>query len=219
MRNQLKNLTKEILEGGGIKDSQIILYKPNSKEIQWEEPRIAMLRRCIEEIKENKINGNLAELGVYKGEFSKYFNRYFPKRKLYLFDTFSGFNEKDDDEQDIWLDSNHKFTDASVLDVLGKMRNPESCIIRKGYFPDTAKGLENETYCLVSLDADLYKPTLAGLSYFYPRLVTGGYIFIHDFGTYAWGHGVRSAVREYCSKNSISYVPILDRCGSVIITK
>lgn len=178
-----------------------------------------MLRRCIEEIKENKINGNLAELGVYKGEFSKYFNRYFPKRKLYLFDTFSGFNEKDDDEQDIWLDSNHKFTDASVLDVLGKMRNPESCIIRKGYFPDTAKGLENETYCLVSLDADLYKPTLAGLSYFYPRLVTGGYIFIHDFGTYAWGHGVRSAVREYCSKNSISYVPILDRCGSVIITK
>lgn len=83
-------------------------------------------------------------------------------------------------------------------------------LLRKGYFPDTTEGLENETYCLVSLDADLYKPTLTGISYFYPRLVTGGYIFVHDFGTYAWGHGVKNAVREYCLEHSIPYVPILD---------
>lgn len=36
-----------------------------------------MLRRCIEEIKENGIRGSLAELGVYKGEFAKYFNSIF----------------------------------------------------------------------------------------------------------------------------------------------
>lgn len=41
------------------------------------------------------------------------------------------------------------------------------------------KGIE-DSFCFVSLDMDLYKPTYEGLHYFYPRLNHGGYIFIHD---------------------------------------
>lgn len=33
------------------------------------------------------------------------------------------------------------------------------------------------------------------------------------------GNGIKHAVKENCFRNNISYVPILDRCGSVIITK
>ncbi|MDE6456061.1 MAG: TylF/MycF family methyltransferase [Dysosmobacter sp.] len=88
-----------------------------------------------------------------------------------------------------------------------------------GYIPDTVKGLESESCCFVSLDADLYKPILAGLEYFYPRLSPGGYIFVHDFVPLSFGPGVRTAVREYCSAHNISYVPMLDRQGSVVITK
>ena len=218
---EMKKQLKGIMDASGrcIDENQFILYKPNSGELKWADPRIAMLRRCIEELQENGIGGSLAELGVYKGEFAKYLNRYFPERKLYLFDTFSGFDGKDESDFDIRLKSGNAFLDGSVQEVLGKMRTKESCVIRKGHFPDTAVGLEHETYCLVSLDADLYKPILAGLEYFYPRLVTGGYIFIHDFGAYTWGTGVKRAVKGYCAQNRIPYVPILDRCGSVIIAK
>jgi O-methyltransferase len=111
----------------------------------------------------------------------------------------------------------HAFRDTSTTLVLSKMVKPENVIIRKGYFPETAAGL-NERFCFVSLDADLYQPILNGLEYFYPRLEHGGYIFVHDFDSLIWT-GVKAAVLDYCSKNRISYVPILDRGGSVIITK
>lgn len=218
MKKQIKKYMKLSL-GKSINEKQFILYKPNVGEFTWNDSRISILRRCVEELKEKKIQGNLAELGVYKGEFAKYLNRYFPDRKLYLFDTFTGFDKKDESVLDRRLESSNTFLDASIQEVLSKMKAKESCIIRNGYFPDTTIGLEEENYCLVSLDVDLYKPTFAGLEYFYPRLASGGYIFIHDFGTYAWGCGVKNAVQEYCLQNSISYVPILDRCGSVIITK
>ena len=199
---------------------KFVEFHPNAKGVIWDELRIAMLRRCIEEIKENHVPGSMAELGVYQGDFAKFLNRCLPERRLYPFDTFSGFDSKDQTDKDVGLKSRSDwFSDGSEDLVLSKMSRKESCVIRKGYFPDTARGLERETYCFVSLDADLYKPILAGLEYFYPRLSPGGYIFVHDFVPLSFGPGVRDAVREYCSAHRISYVPMLDRQGSVVITK
>lgn len=44
----------------------------------------------------NSINlqGAVAEAGVRDGEFAQYINKYFPTKKLYLFDTFEGFNNE-----------------------------------------------------------------------------------------------------------------------------
>ena len=39
--------------------------------------------------------GDFAELGVYKGNSAKIFHALAPDRKLYLFDTFEGFSERD----------------------------------------------------------------------------------------------------------------------------
>jgi hypothetical protein len=57
--------------------------------------RYSSLELVAREIYENKISGNVAELGVYQGGFAQYINQIFPDRKLYLFDTFEGFNESD----------------------------------------------------------------------------------------------------------------------------
>lgn len=201
----------------GVSNKKIITYMPNEKDIKWDETRISTLRRCIQEIKDRKIQGNMAEVGVYKGNFAKYFNRYLPEKKLYLFDTFEGFSERDDTGIDHRLRSQNSFDDTNVSFVLNNMPHPLQCIIRKGYFPSSAENLE-DIYCLVSLDADLYKPIFSGLVYFYPRLQHGGFIFIHDYDTCSW-NGVKKAVDEFCEKNNIFFVPVLDRCGSVIIIK
>lgn len=181
--------------------------------------RLSCLELAAFEIYSKGIAGNVAELGVYKGDFAASINQVFNDRKLYLFDTFEGFhdNDKGTEVSNNYSDATQDFSDTSVEHVLAKMPNKQLCIVRKGFFPETAQGLE-DTFCLVSIDTDLYAPIYAGLQYFYPRLAKGGYIMVHDFNNDQY-KGARDAVYKFCSEMNIGYVPIGDIGGSVIITK
>ncbi len=181
--------------------------------------RISTLELVAHEIYDKQILGSVAEIGVYKGMFAKFLNQAFPDRTLYLFDTFEGFDEKDVTIETTRNYSTGKqdFSDTSEQSVLAKMVNRDKCVIKKGWFPESLGGLE-DTFCFVSLDADLYKPIYDGLEYFYPRLSKGGYIFIHDYNNKEY-EGAKVAVREYCGKNGIPYVPMTDTWGSVVIAK
>lgn len=189
--------------------------------------RFGTLTLIIEEIKNNKIPGELAELGVYRGDFSKCMNEKFPDKKLYLFDTFEGFDYRDM-ENDIrggytlkeWFDSWDNFKYTYIDLVLEKMKYKEQCIIKKGYFPDTIPK-EEVKYALVSLDCDLYDPILAGLRYFYPRISEGGYIMVHDYNQSDHLKGVKEAVKDYEKEigERLIKVPIPDVCGTMVIGK
>ncbi len=181
--------------------------------------RLSTLELVSNQIESSNLSGAVAELGVYKGKFSRYINQYFPNRKLYLFDTFKGFDEADikTEQSNNFSHGDQDFSNTSVKNVLAIMPHPNQCIIKEGFFPETAKGLE-ETFAFVSIDTDLYDPIYNGLQYFYPRLVKGGYIFVHDFNNDAY-LGAKQAVIKFCSENNISFVPLPDSCGSAIITK
>ena len=97
---------------------------------------------------------------------------------------------------------------------MDKMKYPENCCICKGFFPESAKGVE-DTFLFVNLDADLYAPTLAGLEFFYPRMVKGGIILVHDYFSKAF-FGAKDAVREFCKKENIPYLPIGDTLSIAI---
>ncbi|MGN6214833.1 TylF/MycF/NovP-related O-methyltransferase [Parafilimonas sp.] len=97
------------------------------------------------------------------------------------------------------------------------MKYPQNCIVKKGYFPESAADVDNR-FCFVSLDANLYKPLLSSLQFFYPRLENKGYIFVHDFNN-DLNKIARQAVIEFYSLTNISYMPIPDGCGKAIITK
>ena len=47
-------------------------------------------------------------------------------------------------------------------------------MIHQGVFPGTFAGLEQARFCLVSLDADLYQPTLDALELFWPPALRRG---------------------------------------------
>ncbi len=181
--------------------------------------RLSTLELISAEINEAGIAGAVAELGVYKGKFARYINQYFPGRKLYLFDTFAGFDLKDvkTELDKTFSGGAQDFSDTSVEAVLKRMPYPDLCVVRKGFFPETAEGLD-EQFALVSLDADLYDPIYAGLKYFYPRLNRGGYIMIHDYNNDHY-KGAREAVRKFCSELKISFTPIPDSGGTAIIAK
>lgn len=183
--------------------------------------RYGVMELLLEEVKKRGIPGECAELGVYKGMTARYINRMMPEKKLYLFDTFEGFDERDLDGQGMASDRDglSMFSDTSVEAVMAIMQYPESCEVRKGYFPETSVGLEDERFCFVSIDCDLYMPTLEGLKYFYPRLSKGGYMMIHDYNNAEFEEGIRRAIDEFREIEDVSLVPIPDLYGSVVISK
>ena len=219
------------ITGGKLFDYSLFLHKMIAKKygrfirvdtvgIEDRDPRSAVLELMSREIIRYKVDGAAAELGVYRGDFAKKINHFLPDKKLYLFDTFEGFDKRDtsfDIQSGLRSRVPSDFSQTSEELVLSKMQHPENCIIRKGWFPDTAEGID-DTFCFVSIDADLYQPILAGLKFFYPRLVHGGVIMVHDFNNSEYG-GSRKAVREFCEDNRIGYVCLHDSLGTAVIVK
>jgi O-methyltransferase len=199
--------------------SLVFRKKPQALPINFDYIRYSTLGLCYEEICSKNVIGNVAELGVYKGDFAKRLNFLFSDRKIYLFDTFKGFDKNDIqiEHQSDFSKGNQDFSNTSVDLVMQKMPYPENCIIKKGTFPQTTNGIL-DSFCFVSLDADLYEPILQGLIFFYPKLEKGGYIFVHDFNNEEY-KGSRQSVLKFCSDNNIGYIPIPDSGGTVIITK
>lgn len=172
--------------------------------------------RDFAKISPKEENACVAEGGVYQGMFSREINTYFPDRTLYLFDTFEGFDRRDVEvELDEGLSNvkEHYYGETSVELVLNKLPHRDKVVIRRGFFPETLTGLENEKFIFVNLDFDLYAPILAGLEFFYPRMVEGGVILVHDYFTKFY-HGVKKAVEEFeqklGSKDRLVKMPIGD---------
>lgn len=138
------------------------------------------------------IDGAMAELGVYKGGTAKLMADVAPLKKLFLFDTFDGMPPEQ-------LIDKHKagdFADTSVEEVSQFLGERPNVDFRKGFFPETATGLEDEHFSFVHIDGDLYQSTLDSLIFFYPRMTPGGVIVFDD---YEWPDcpGVKQAMDEY----------------------
>lgn len=181
--------------------------------------RASALELIADEIYDKNINGSVAELGVFTGDFAKIINQAFPDRKLYLFDTFEGFDKRDvkTELEKGFSSGEQDFSGTCVELVLSKMKNKKNCIVKKGFFPETANGI-TDTYAFVSIDCDLYEPAYSGLNYFYKNLNHGGYILLHDYNNACYV-GIKSALRKFSKENTVPYFPLCDGCGSAVIMK
>jgi O-methyltransferase len=173
----------------------------------------------IERLRTENAAGAFAELGVYKGVSARIIHLMDPGRKFYLFDTFEGFPEEDLSHETgkAATYTPQNFGDTSEEKAKIHISGNDNLVFRKGYFPGSAKGLEDEVFSLVNMDADLYNPTRAGLNFFYPRLAPGGVILVHDYNS-SWP-GIVKAVDEFVSGIPESLIRIPDLEGTVMIIK
>ena len=82
----------------------------------------------------------------------------------------------------------------------------------KGIFPDSANPIQEKKFSFVHLDADLYRSTIDCLRYFYPRLINGGIILIHDFHT----DGIKKAITEFSSENNMHIIDLSGTQGLLL---
>lgn len=188
------------------------------------------IRRCVAE---NVGQYAVAEAGVFLGDFAWIINYYFNESELYLYDTFEGF-AKDEVEKEIangytetkyMKEMDDYFSTAAIsadekMEIIkSKMRNAEKCVFRKGYFPESAKEETHKKWIFVSLDMDLYEPIKAGLLFFWPNMIKGGAIFIHDYNNVGFS-GIKDAIEEVEDVlGPIPIVPLCDQGGTVVLRK
>ena len=124
------------------------------------------------------LDGAMAELGVYQGSSAQLICEAKKDRPLYLFDTFAGMPRPDGSDRSIF--SHGQFA-ASLPAVRGLLSTYQNVCFFPGLFPQSAVSIPDVRFSLVHLDADLYSSTLAGLEFFYPRMISGGIIIAHDY--------------------------------------
>jgi O-methyltransferase len=209
----------------GVHDAESrVAHGPILRDLDWSRSldlvRYGTAELMGRELRENEVAGSVAELGVGTGSFAVVLNHQFPDRELHLFDTFTGFDPRDIEANERMGLSGSPYEPPKPAPerVVARLPHPERAHVHVGWFPQTAQDLDDERFCLVSIDVGLFQPTLAGLRWFYPRLEAGGLIMVAD---YAVGHapGVKRAVRAFAREHHVGVVPIPDWGATALIAK
>jgi hypothetical protein len=151
--------------------------------------------------------GNTASLLV---ELARFFNT-----TAYLLDTYEGFSNEDMIGE---AEQTQPFSDTS-LEAVRSLVGEKNVNYVKGRFPGTANAIPDaERFCLVNLDCDLYAPFSAALDYFYPRLLPGGFLVMHDYSSLHWPL-VEKAVDEFFSDKPERPILIPDKSGTAVVRR
>ena len=178
------------------KDKEIVdLIKEIKKEVDFAfYPYEAFMIYSIVKT-QTSLEGDLAEVGVYQGGSAKLICEVKKDKELYLFDTFTGLPEVSDDDTHFgekhWYDN--EFSNTSVESIKKLLNKYENVNIIKGIFPESGQEIIDKKFCFVHLDVDLYKSTLESLRFFFPKMIQGGIILIHDYHS----DGIQKAFREF----------------------
>jgi len=160
------------------------------------------------------LEGDLAEVGVYQGGSAKLICEIKNDKRLYLFDTFTGLPNvsKHDTHfgQKHWHDN--EFSNTSEESIKNLLKKYQNVHVIKGIFPETGQKILDNKFCFVHLDVDLYKSTIDSLRFFYPKMVDGGIILIHDFHS----DGIQKAYEEFKNEYEIHLIELTGSQAMII---
>ncbi len=172
--------------------------------------------------------GHTAEAGCYRGQSSYLLCNEMRLEKPgftglghTIFDSFEGFAEpiQEDGNYAQKRFDDYAFTDTSVEHVRNTLKDFPEVEIHKGWIPSVFSNVEDREYRFVHIDVDMYEPTLAGLEYFYPKLVPGGVLVVDDYGPWPKGAyvGCAAACHEFAQKHGVGFAPL--NTGNAIFLK
>jgi O-methyltransferase len=137
-----------------------------------------------------KVEGDLAEVGVFRGTSAKVICEAKGGRLLHLFDTFEGLPEPGAADS-AFRKGQYACSLERVREYLKGFPNVQ---FHPGYFPATGEPVRNRSFSFVHLDVDLHESTLGALRFFYPRMNPGAILISHDYVEFA---GVHAAFDEF----------------------
>lgn len=204
-------------------DHQRALYRRwirgNKRNNNGDASRFMALLLNLRQLQRDEIEGDFAELGVWKGNSAALLADFAASsgKRLFLFDTFSGFDARDLTGVD--QAAQPLFADTSIDYVRQTVGHDSVTTYVQGFFPESVTPeIEERTFALVHIDCDLYGPMKAALEFFYPRMPKGGMLILHDYSSGTWP-GTTQAVDEFrqATGEYLSLWP--DKSGTAMIRK
>jgi hypothetical protein len=166
--------------------------------------------------------GSIAELGVYLGAglftWSKLLETFVPgdrSRRVYGFESGGGYRDfaPEDGDPAPWLEKviGNKAVPDGYLESMVRLTNfdniipgAERCHLIAGDIVRTAQEFADHNQgtrlCLIFLDVNLYRPTLAALRALFPLLVPGGVVAMNGYGSPPW-LGETAAFEQYFNES------------------
>jgi len=167
--------------------------------------RLDSLQRCVEDVIDTGVPGDLIETGVWRGGASILMKavlkaRGVTDRTVWACDSFEGLPPPTPRySADVNGAKWHTFGQLSVglEDVKSNFARyrllDDNVKFVKGWFTETLPGLSHQRWALIRLDGDMYQSTTDALTHLYPNLAPGGYLVIDDYEVEA----CRRAVHDY----------------------
>jgi O-methyltransferase len=173
------------------------------------------------------LQGARAEVGVYRGASALLMCRAarsaapgFDGAGFFLIDSFAGASAAA--EQDLiavrapdgsigrepFFSAGGGSADAeSVRRALAEF--PRASVVQ-GWVPEVLSTLPAERWAFVHLDVNLYRPTLAALEFFWPRLLPGGAIVADDYGS-PFTPGAKNAWHAFAQTQGVPFIVLGER--------
>jgi O-methyltransferase len=141
-------------------------------------------------------SGSLVEIGSYKGGGALHISNSCPARTIFVCDTFEGFGNLPMDPSLDHLFARERFRDTS-FELVKTLWNHKQRDVRwvRGYFPESAAGIDIANVSFAHVDLDIYESTVKTLDYLRPRLMDRAIVVFDDYLRGA--DGVVKAAREF----------------------
>jgi len=197
--------------------------------------RMYLLSQAIMNVKNNNLEGDFVECGVWQGGnillYDLLNNHYNLKKIIFAYDTFDGMpipqkndithngtsaqelmnlSERKDGKNDIHCLASLNLVKKNIL----KYSNLNNIRFIEGKVEKSLLNEENlpKKISILRLDTDFYSSTKKELEILYPRLESGGICIIDDYG---YWRGQRKAVDEYFGDQK--WLHIVDRSCRYLI--
>ncbi|MEU1752812.1 TylF/MycF/NovP-related O-methyltransferase [Micromonospora matsumotoense] len=174
--------------------------------------RLDNLERCIADVLERDVPGDLIETGVWRGGaviFMRGMLRAYgdQERCVWVADSFQGLPKAEpgrveDEEDALWA---QPFLAVSQQQVENNFRRygllDERVRFLPGWFQDTLPTAAVQQLSVIRLDGDMYDSTMVALRSLYPKLSVGGYVIADDYHAV---RGCKQAVDDFRAEHGIT---------------
>ncbi|MCL1839919.1 TylF/MycF family methyltransferase [Candidatus Saccharibacteria bacterium] len=159
---------------------------------QVSEGEVGVVLRGLSEVIAGGVDGDVVEMGCYKGETSVLLGAELvgTGKDLWLYDSFEGLPSGGEFAQ-----GELRADESEVLRRFKKAGLVEPFVV-KGWFSELSVEDMPGKICFAFLDGDFYESMADSLRLVAPRMVSGGVIVVHDFRNSKLP-GVKKAVMEF----------------------
>jgi hypothetical protein len=148
-------------------------------------------------------NGTVAEIGVFKGNFSSQIISVTKPSRLHLIDFWPDSMIQSDGERITGTDA-CKF----VRNVFASEIQNNKVVLHKGLSSQVSQEFPDEYFDWIYIDADHnYAGVKSDLNCWYPKVKTGGFITGHDYIEKTW-YGVVQAVNEFLKQKPLTFIAL-----------